>query len=153
MKKGIGIVLVSILLLSFLAACGGIPQEKYDKANSDLTAAQAQIQSLQSDLTAKNAELAAKDTELKDIKEKLGQTKKMIEVINGIFVAAMKGELDNMTQTENLNYFLSWRDKVNAIGDPVMTAKFQAIIDSEGDSGATMAFFVYLFESVPKTFE
>jgi outer membrane murein-binding lipoprotein Lpp len=152
MKKGLGIAVVSILLLTFLAACG-ISQDKYDKVNSDLTAAQTQIQTLQGDLTAKNAELAAKDTELKATREKMGKAKGMIEVINGIFVPAIKGEFDNMTQTENLNYFLSWRDKVNAIGDATLTAKFQAIIDSEGDAETTLAFFVYLFESVPKTLE
>jgi hypothetical protein len=166
MKKGIGIALVSILLLTFLAACG-IPQDKYDKVNSDLTVAQTQIQSLQSDLTAKNAELAAKDTELKvaqsalsaketelkATREKMGLAKSMTEVINGIFVPGIKGEFDNMTEGENINFFLSWRDKVNAIGDPTLTAKFKALIDGGMTDEAMLAFFVYLFESVPKILE
>ena len=160
MKKGIGIAVVSILLLSFLVGCGGVSQDKYDKVNSDLTAAQVQIQTLQSDLTAKNTELksaqsalSAKDTELKATQEKMGKAKSMIEVINGIFVPAIKGEFDNMTEGETINFFLSWRDKVNAIGEATLTAKFQAIIDSEGDAETTLAFFLYLFESVPKILE
>ena len=54
-----------------------------------------------------------------------------------------------MTENEAMNYFLEWRDKVIAIGDPTLTAKFQAIIDT-GSEEATMAFFLYLLESVPE---
>ncbi len=60
MKKALssGLALIMVLLiLPFLVSCSGISQEKYDKANSDLAAAQAQIQKLQGDLTAKDAEL------------------------------------------------------------------------------------------------
>jgi len=143
--KNIGLGLALMLVLLLLSACG-VPQEQYNKLNSDLAAAQAQIQTLQSDLTAK-------ESDLKATQEKIVQATSKMEVLNAIFIPAMKGELNNMTQTETVTYFFTWRDKVNAIGDPVLTSKFQSIIDSGGADEVTLSFFLYLLENIPKTLE
>ena len=164
MKKAILIVMALVLILFLLPSCG-VPKKEYDKINSDLAAAQAQVQSLRNDLTAKEGELttaqaqiqslqgdlSAKESELEAAKVKLEQGKAMIELLNAIFIPALKGE--TMTEAETMNLFLAWRDKVNAIGDPELTAKFQALIDSGGSNEATTGFFLYLFESLPKTLE
>jgi outer membrane murein-binding lipoprotein Lpp len=142
-SSGLAIIMV-VLVLPFLVSCSGISQEKYDKVNSDLAAAQAQIQKLQGDLTAK-------DTELKATNGKLGKARNEIEVLNAIFIPALMGELNNKSPDEMTSVFLSWRDKVNTIGDPTLTAKFQAIMDSGGGNEATMEFFRYLLVGIETT--
>ena len=147
MKKTLssGLALIMLLMvLPFMVSCSGISQEKYDKANSDLTSAQAQIQKLQGDLTAK-------DTELKATQIKLDKVNSKIEILNDIFIPAITGELDNKTQNEMTDIFLSWRDKVNAIGDTTLAAKFQMILDSGNSNDATNEFFKYLLEDIAKT--
>jgi len=147
MKKALisWLVLIMVLLiLPLLISCSGISQEKYDKANSDLAAAQVQIQQLQGDLTAKDAELKATN-------EKLGKARNEIVILNAIFIPAMKGDFNNKTQDEMMSMFLSWQDKVNTVKDTILTAKFQAIMDSGGGNEATMAFFQYLLEDIEKT--
>lgn len=139
-KKLIVFSLALILVLTFLASCGsGISQEQYDKIFSDLTAAQAQTQKLQGDLTA--------------AQNKMKQAQNKIEIINDFFVPALKGEFDNMSDADIVKLFLGWRDKVIGIGDTTLTTKLQAIIDSGADDAVTMDFFLYLFESLPKTLD
>ena len=137
-------LIIVLLALPFLVSCSGIPQEKYDKANSDLADAQAQIQKLQGDLLAK-------DTALKAIKEKFDKANSEIGILNDIFVPAISGELDNKTQDEMADLFLDWQAKVNAIGDPTLTEKFQMIIDSGGNNNVSNEFFKYLLEDIAKT--
>ena len=173
MKKAIVVCLALILILLSAISCG-VPQEDYAKVISDLTAAQTQIQSLQGelstketelstkeselaaaqtqtqslqgDLAAKETELSAKESELEVTNEKLEQGKARIEILNAIFIPAMTGELDAMTETEATNYSLEWQDSLNAVGDPVLTAKFEAFMDAGSDE-ALFSFFVYLLES------
>jgi len=147
MKKTLSLGLSLFLLLMvlpFLVSCSGISQEKYDKVNSDLTSTQAQIQKLQGDLTAK-------DTELKATQIKLDKVNSKIEILNDIFIPAITGDFDNKTQNEITDIFLSWRDKVNAIGDTTLAAKFQMILDSGNSNDATNEFFKYLLEDIAKT--
>jgi outer membrane murein-binding lipoprotein Lpp len=142
---GSGLALMMlVLVLPFLVSCSGISQEKYDKVNSDLTATQAQIQKLQGDLTAK-------DTELKATNARLGKAKNEIEVLNDIFIPAITGELNNKSQDEMASVFLNWQDKVNTIGDPTLSTKFQAIMDSGGGNEVTMEFFRYLLVQIGET--
>jgi chromosome segregation ATPase len=171
MKKAIGLALGLVLILLLSVSCG-IPQDKYDKATSDLAAAQVQIQTMETQLTGKTAELSARDsdltaaqtqitqlqedltandTQLKTATDKLAKAKSEIEVLNAIFLPSITGELNQMTQGEIANLFLGWRDKINAIGDSALTAKFQAIIDSQDSEAATMAFFQYLLEDIANT--
>jgi hypothetical protein len=158
-KKVIGIGL-GLILLSLLSVSCGVSQSEYDKVKSELEADREQIQALQSELAVKDAELksaqsdlSTKDAELIAIQESMGRAKSKMEIINDLFVPAMKGDLDNMTKIEVFNFFLSWRDKINTMGDPMLASKFQAIIDSNGSDEATASFFVYLFESIPDTLE
>jgi outer membrane murein-binding lipoprotein Lpp len=146
MKKAIVISIALVLMLFLLPSCAaGVPQEEYDRVSSDLTAVQAEIQSLQSDLSAKESELEA-------IKEKLEQGKVRIEILNAIFIPAMTGELEGMTEAEAVSYFLEWRDKVMAVGDPTLTAKFEVLIETFSDE-ALLSFFVYLLESTADALE
>jgi len=151
MKKAIMVGLALIPMLLFITSCG-VPQEEFNRVSSDLAAAQTQIQSLQSDLSAKETELSVKGSELEATKGKLEQGQARIEILNAIFLPAITGELDRMTEAESVAYFLEWRDKVVAVGDPTLTAKFQAIIDTWSDE-ATLSFFIYLLESIPEALE
>lgn len=63
MKKRVLVGLALILPLLSAISCG-VPQEEYNKLNSNLAVAQTQIQSLQNDLSAKKYELSMKESEL-----------------------------------------------------------------------------------------
>ncbi len=175
MRKAILIGIIPLVLtLVLLPACAaGVPQEEYTRVSSDLAAAQTQIQSLEGDLSAKESELAAaqteiqslqdelstkdtelsaKESELEVVKGKLEQGKATSEILNAIFIPAMTGELDEMTEAEAISWFLEFRDKVIAVGDPTLTAKFEAMLETFSDE-AFMSFFMYLMESIPKTLE
>jgi len=150
MKKAFGLALILILLLMLSVSCG-ISQDKYDKVVSELSAAQVQIQKLQGDLNVKTTELSAKEAQLKATNDKLTKAKNEVEVLNNIMIPSLTGEYNNKTETELLNLFFGWRDKVNAIGDASLNAKFQALIDTKGSDVATMAFLQYLFEDIART--
>lgn len=160
-NKYIVLGLALILVLPLLVSCGGgISQEQYDQVNSNLATAQAQVQSLQSDLSAAQAQIkqlqddldAARDQN-QNLQDKMKVAKSKIEVVNAIFLPALKGEFDNMTDVQIMNLFLGWRDQIVDIGDASLTAKFQAIIDSNGGDAETLAFFLFLFEGLSKTLE
>jgi len=126
MKKAIVISIALVLMLFLLPSCAaGVPQEEYDRVSSDLAAAEEQLE----------------------------QGKTRIEILNAIFIPAITGELDRMTESEAVNYFLGWRDKINAVGDPTLTAKFETLIDSEFSDQAFTSFFIYLLESIPEALE
>jgi hypothetical protein len=55
-----------------------------------------------------------------------------------------------MTESEIVDWTFKWRDKIVAVGDPTLTAKFQAIIDTGSDE-ATTEFFLYLMNSIAET--
>ena len=194
MKIGI-VISLSVLLLSFVTACG-VPQEDYDKIAGDLdetlvkfqslqdelTASQARIQSLESDLdsskkqiqslnsqlaesqnqtqslesemTAKEDELAeaenqieALQSEKEDTKTRLAEAKARVEILNDIMIPSLTGEIYYMTESEQLDFFLKWRDKIIAIGDPLLTDSFQYVIDTMSDE-SFVGFFLYLMESI-----
>jgi len=140
-----------ILMLLFVISCG-VPQEEYDAVSSDLAIAQAEIQSLQSDLSAKETELSAKETELAAAQAKLEQGKARIEVLKGL-TPAIIDRLDVTVPSPTTDYFLWYQDKVNAIRDPILTEKFEAIIDSDGSNETMRSFLFYLLESITKTLE
>jgi len=165
MKKAIIVGLALIPILLFITSCG-VAQEEYDRVSSDLAAAQTQIQSLQgelstketelsakeTELSAKETELSAKETELEAAEEKLEQGKARIEILNAIFIPAMTGELDRMTEAESVSYFFEWRDKIMDVGDPVLIVKFEAMMEAFSDE-ALLSFFVYMLESTADALE
>ncbi|MBI4180675.1 MAG: hypothetical protein HY528_01960 [Chloroflexi bacterium] len=166
MKKTFLLRLTLLMTLLFLTACG-VPQKDYDKLASDLTAAQAQIQTLQRDLSAKESEfsaaktqaqslqssLSAKESELQATKTKLTQSKSRLEVVNALLMPSLTGELYNWTDVQALTFFLGWMSKVQAVGDPTLTAKFGEIISTGFTDKSITAFFVYLLESITKALE
>jgi outer membrane murein-binding lipoprotein Lpp len=161
MKKILAFGLLLIIILMFSVSCSsGVSQENYDKVNSDLTAAQAQIQTLQAQVQtlqaqvdSKTAELSARDNDLAAAQEKWARAKAEIGVLNAIFVPSITGELYGKTDAEMANLFLEWRDQVNAIGDANLTAKFQAIMDSQGGQQQTLDFFLALLQDISKSLE
>ena len=112
---------------------------------NELYDTQTNFQSLQSDLTAKDAELEATERRLKEAKAR-------VELLNAILIPAFKGELDRMTDLQALDYFLKFRDKVKETGDPVLTQRFEAMINTYSDEAtnleATLSFYIYLLESI-----
>lgn len=138
-------------------------QTQIQSLQGQLTTSQAQVQSLQGQLTEKETQLSTKESELaaaqtqiqslqgenNAAKAKLEQGEARVEILNDIMIPALTGELAGMTQSEQTNYFLKWRDKIIAVGDSTLTAKFQAIIDT-GSNEASLNFFLYLLGSISK---
>lgn len=169
MKTKIHVMGIMIFLIPLmLANCtAGVSQEEYDQVNSELATAQAQVDSLESDLSTAQEEIETLESDYEEVQsdlqdsqdkiealeEKIKQAKAQAEVINGLFVPALTGELDTMTEEEAINYFLDWRDKVEATGDPTLKEKFQGLIDSGFADDQMLDFFLYLFESIPNTLE
>ena len=149
MKKAILVGLTPILAILFLISCG-VPQEDYDRINKDLTTAQIQIQALQDEKESLQAQIRSLQAEQLTQKEKIDDSKARIEVLNALLMPALTGELYTMTEMEALNFFLNWRDKIKAVGDPILAAKFEVIISGGGSNEATTDFFLYLLKSIPE---
>jgi predicted nuclease with TOPRIM domain len=124
-------------------------QSEKQALENDLDAVRRQIKILQDDLLAQESEVSNLESDLESAREKLEEGNARIEILNAILIPSITGELYRMTESESMNYFFEWRDKVIAVGDPTLTAKFQAIIDTLSDE-ATSSFFLYLLESIPK---
>jgi len=132
-----------ILAMGPLAGC--VFKSSYEALQAENAALVEENESLQDELYAKDAELNA-------INETLEEAKARMEIIVGIFVPAFTGELDEMTEAEAIAWFLEWRDQIMAIGDSVLTAKFEFFMDTFSDA-ALVSFFVYLFESTAEALE
>lgn len=147
-KSLISVVFLSIVLTSLIAvSCvATVSQEQYDKLGAELSAAQAQVEALQSDLESAQSRIAL-------LEEKITRAKAQADIISGLFVPALTGELNEMTAAESTRFFLEWRDQVEASGDILLKDKFQTLMDAEFANEGMMDFFLYLFENLPKTLE
>jgi hypothetical protein len=125
-KPLIRVLLFSIaLIFLFVVNCAAeVSQEEYDKLVDELVSAQTQIETLKSDLEA------AQD-KIDSLQLKMKQAKAQAEIISGLFVPALTGELKELSEGESINFFLGWWGKVEASEDAVLKEKFQALIDSK----------------------
>lgn len=151
-----GLILIALLLPSCTT---GVSPEEYAKVNADLATAQAKNETLQKDLSAKEAqfeeqlsaiqdELQMAQSQLATVTDKLDHANAGMELINAILLPFMKGEEPDST-IKQIAFFLEWADQIKAIGDPVLTERFYAMVDEKSDD-ATERFFVYLLESTAK---
>ena len=160
MKKTIWLVAGLVMVLLFAVSCGGVSQEAYDKATGDLAAKTAELKNSTDDLTAKTAELQALNTkydqtnsDLAAVNTKLTKAKNEIAILNAIFLPAITGEMEQMSDAEGEKLLQEIEANVNTIGDAVLTKKYNAMKDSNGDADTTMDFFVYLLQDMEKTLE
>lgn len=124
-----------------------IAKSQHDKANSDLVSAKSQVTSLTADLQASRSHI---DT----LEETIGQASSVIDLINSVVVSSLKGEFSGLRDRDYVDLLFSWRDKVQAMEDPVMQQKFQAVIDAgEQNEQQTIDWFVYMFEKLSKALE
>jgi len=148
-KKGlIGVVCLCVVLISLvtISCVATVSQEEYDKLKAELSAFQAQVKVLQSDLEAAQNRIDL-------LEQKMTRAKAQAEIISGLFVPALTGELNEMTAGESVQFLLEWLDQVEASGDAVLKEKFQALMDAEFANEGMMDFFLYLFENLPRTLE
>ena len=151
--KGMKFLTIVLALLITLTAAGcapGISQGEYDKVVSDLSAAQSQIQALQRDYDKVKSDLAEAEAEVQALEERMLRANTAAEIVNALFVPVIKGEEGEI---DPISFLFEWRDRVEATGDAAMKEKFQAVLDSQGGQEELMDFFLYLFESIPKTLE
>jgi hypothetical protein len=135
MKKFIVLVFGLVVLLAFTVSCSsGVAQSTYDKAVSDLT--------------AKTAELSQAKTGLDATNTKLAKVKNELAIFNGIFIPALDGTLNTMSQADQTKLFQNLQAKVDALKDAKITSKFAAITSSSGGSQETTDFFLYLLQDM-----
>jgi len=152
------LIVVSVVAVLLAASTGVgfwmLSDTKAEMADTEaeLASTEAELASTEAELTSTEAELTSTEAENADLNETLMEAKARMEIIEGIFVAAFTGELDEMTEAEALAWFLEWRDQIKAIGDPALTAKFEFFMDTFSDA-ALESFFVYLFESMAEALE
>jgi len=145
------LIVVSVVAV-LLAASTGVGFWMLSDTKAELADTKAELVSTEAELTSTEAELTSTEAENAALKETLEETKARMEIIEGIFVPSFTGELDEMTEAEAMAWILEWRDQIMAIGDPVLTAKFEFFMDTVSDA-AFVSFFVYLFESTIETLE
>ena len=117
-----------------------------------LSDTKAELANIEAELADTEAELTSTEAENADLSEILMEAEARMEIIEGIFVPAFTGELDEMTEAETTAWFLEWRDQIMAIGDTVLTERFESFMDTFSDA-ALESFFVYLFESTAEALE
>lgn len=158
MKRWLMVAMVVLLvLISTVTACAPkVSQEEYDGVVAELSTSQDEIQSLQGELSTTKAELSIVEAELAIASDevvitnrKLAQGRARLEVLNLVFIPALTGEMDYLTEAESVSLFLTWSNQVQGVGDPELTAKFDSMISSASDA-AVLSFFVYLMESTAK---
>ena len=153
------LIIVSVVAVLFAASTGVgfwmLSDTKAEMADTEaeLASTEAELASTEAELTSTEAELTSTEAENAALNETLMEAKARMEIIEGIFVPAFSGELDEMTEAEVGAWFLEWRDQIMAIGDPTLEAKFQACIDSNFGVTEFTGFFVYLFESMAEALE
>ena len=114
-----------LCLLSIVSSCD-ISEDDYNSVVDELQEARLELYEI--------------EEQLETLQEKLDQTSERIEVINGLFVPIMQGN------EPEVSYFFQWRDKIIAVGDPMLTEMFNEMMDEQSDEKLS-EFFVYLFES------
>ncbi len=133
--KGRGLIGIALLLVSSLVLGGcadGVSQDDYEAIVAERDAARAEVVTLQSELAS--------------LEGKMARAKALAEVVSGLFVPALTGELEQISENESMRYFLEWRDKVEASGDPLVQDKFETLIESRFPDEQMRDFFLYLFE-------
>ena len=129
---GIVILLVSLLMLGGCAE--GVSQEDYEMIVTERDAAQAEVITLRSELVS--------------LEQKMAQAKALAEVMSSLFVPALTGELEKISEGESMRYLQEWHDKIEASGDPLVRDKFEALVESGFPDKQIRDFFLYLFETL-----
>ncbi len=146
------LIVVSIVAV-LLAASTGVGFWMLSDTKAELASTEAELVSTEAELTSTEAELASTEAELAEIDETLEEAKARWELIEGVFLPVLTGELNEMTEAEAGAWLLEWQAQIIAIGDPTLEALFQEFIDSVINDEAAFNFFVYLFESMAEALE
>ena len=145
-------LIVVCVVAVLLAASTGAGFWMLSDTRAQLASTEAELVSAETELVSTEAELVSTEAELTDTNETLEDARARMEILAGIFLPVITGELDQMTEAEIINWFVEWRDQILAIGDPILEAKFQAAVDSLHEADL-MSFFVYLFDSMAEVLD
>lgn len=132
-----------LLLVSLLVTGCGVPKEDYEAVVAERDSVQSELQSVRSELSAVQLTIEAQE-------QAMAQAKTAAEIINALFIPVLKGEESLIDPFE---FLFEWSDKVKAAEDAELQRLFNAVMDSEAGDQELMDFFLYLFESIPKTLE
>lgn len=156
-----GTILLSLSLL--LGGCG-VSQELYDTAvtnfdivQQEMLTAQTELESLQklyddsqADIKSIQGEHNVALSTIETMEQSIAKARLEAEIIGALFVPALKDELE---ATNPFVVLFDWKDNVKATDDPVLQAKFDAVLATEGADEELTDFFVYLFEDMIGTLQ
>ncbi len=130
-KSYIGwIVFVFIVFIG----CSGVPQQKYDDLQNELDKA-----------NEKNGEL---QNEIDILTKIISSAKAKSDIISGLFVPSITGEIDDFSNSQSVAMFLEWTEKIEESGDPILKEKYQDLLNSGFDEDKLSIFFIYIFKSM-----
>ena len=130
-KSYIGwIVFVFIVFIG----CSGVPQQKYDDLQNELDKA-----------NEKNGEL---QNEIDILTKIISSAKAKSDIISGLFVPSITGEIDDFSNSQSVAMFLDWTEKIEESGDPILKEKYQDLLNSGFDEDKLSIFFIYIFKSM-----
>ena len=102
MKKIIGIMLMVVMMLLLLSACG-IPQEEHDAVVAERDAAKAQVASLQSDLTDAQSQISSLQSEYDEAKSDLSAAQSRASSLQSELTAATSALASHESFKSDLN--------------------------------------------------
>ena len=141
MKKYIWVVALLFSIVMLLSSCSsGISQEQYDKVSSDLTNAQTQIQTLQTQISSLQRDLQAAN-------DKINRAKILADIVDSMM--KIYSNASAMTEAQLAETYVQWSNGIKAIGDPLLSTRFDALISAQTESQQNQAsedFMLYLFE-------
>lgn len=148
MKRAILAAVLLFSMVASLSSCSsGISKDQYNKVSNDLAAAQAQIQTLQAQVTSLQSDLQTANA-------KISKAKALADIVDSIM--KVYSNAGTMTTAQLAASYVQWSNGIQAIGDPVLSAKFDSLINAKTESEQTQAsedFILYLFELESKSLQ
>lgn len=165
------VVGLMLLLVTLLVVGCGIPQEEYDavvaerdtaqtqvaSVQSKLDKAQSQIENLESELAEEESQIETLQSEVEEaqseieaLNKKIAYAKVLAKIVESIWVPAMTGELDLMSEDESMWLFLKWNYDISNSGDTILQEKYGAFINANFAYDKLLDLLIYIFETVPQ---
>jgi len=118
---GVALLLVASLLLSSCAP--GVSKKDYAAAVAELDAAQAELTSLRADLQAAEAQIATSESDLATAQTEIGSLEEMMAKA-AAYAEILMGA-SQLTEESPMEEMMELYDKIQAIGDEELTAKWE----------------------------
>lgn len=161
MRRTILFMILAALTTIFSLSCSsGVSQEQYQKVTDELAGAESQIQSLKTQLSDSQSQIETLQTQVTSLisqnqifqsnlqffNSKIGKAKTLADLVDKVMQTYLSPV--NLTPGELADVYVRWSRGVEAVGDPLLSAKLASVINAstlEQQDKATDDFVSYLF--------